>query len=433
MPGFSPQNGRAPLGKVDRWLVNYLTFAAIVFSGIYIYTYIYRSESATRLGVGMLTAIAMLKALGVTPSSNSYRGRSSVLLVLLFAVALLNIMVSWSMNETALRWVLWFSIVISLTRIVGASDGSWTETLISRLPHLFFVIYLTVIIMAHFTTDQYVGFAYHLSGLYGNLIMATGLFAAKTWQRSLWMLTGLVAIFFSGAGGALFTIPIMFVPFILYSTNSMPVKGIAVAGMLAVGAFFFVESQLFVRFLDIKLNMGYDTGTAYDGMERLDRSKEMRLTLIQYGLDLAMQYPLGTGLGHTYAEQISGIMGVSHVHNGTISMLVELGLPGFAVVASLLLWMFASILRNGSISQQTKAFYFTYFFTIFGRSLSENYTPFDLGNFFNFIFLVFTAYLFLYQRAPQRTLPPPGPPGRWLGGGPPRGFRPAMAPRLGAR
>jgi len=434
MPGNSPQSSNPRLGKIDRWIVNYLTFAAFVFSLIYIFTYIYRNDNATRVGVAILAAVSMLKALGANSSANAYRGRSTVLMSLLFVVALFNIMVSWSMLETASRWILWFSIVISMARIVGASDGSWTEALIRRLPALFFMIYLTVIIMAHYTTDQYIGFAYHLSGLYGNLIMASGIFAPKAWQRAIWLLIGLFAIFFSGAGGALFTIPIMFVPFILYSTSSMPVKGMAVAGMLTVGAFFFIESQLFTRFLDIKLNTGYDAGSAYNGLERLDRSKEMRLTLIQYGLSLAMQYPLGTGLGHTYAEQISGIMGVSHVHNGTISMLVELGLPGFAVVAALMLWMFWSILRAPTISQTTKAFYFTYFFTIFGRSLSENYTPFDLGNFFNLVFLTFTAYLFLFQRAPQIAHSPTPPPG-WRPGynGPPRGYRPPLARPVGTR
>jgi len=432
--GLGGSKNDAPMSKVDIWLVRYFTWASVVFSGIYISIYISHSENVARGSVCLLAAIAILKCLTVTPSANAFRGRSTVVLTLLLIVALFNILVSWSMLETALRWVLWFAIIISFTRIAGASNGTWTEVLIRRLPLLFLIIYFTVLVMAHFTSGAYVGFAYHLSGLYGNLIMATGLFAIKTWQRVFWLLVGLVAIFFSGAGGALFTIPIMFVPYILYNTSSMPVKGVAVTGMLILGALFFLESQLFTRFLDIKLATGYDAGNAYNGLDRLDRSKEMRFTLIQFGLDLARQNPLGTGLGHTYADQISGVMGVSHVHNGTISMLIELGLPGFAVVASLLLWIFWSILNNPTIPQQAKAFYFTYFFTVFGRSLSENYTPFDLGNFFNFIFLAFTIYFFLYQRMPQRGPAPNGPMGYRPGyGRPAPGFRAPMPRPVGVR
>ena len=132
----------------------------------------------------------------------------------------------------------------------------------------------------------------------------------------------------------------------------------------------------------------------------------MRLLLVQYGWSLAEAHPWGTGLGRTYSQQITGEMGVGHVHNGTVTMLIELGFPGFAVVASLLLWIFGSILRSRTIPNQIKGFYFTYFFTIFGRSLSENYTPFDLGNFFNLVFLVFTINFFLYERVGQSSSQP---------------------------
>jgi O-antigen ligase len=285
-------------------------------------------------------------------------------------------------------------------------------------------MYLTVVIAGHYAVDDNrLKFALHLSGLYGNLILASGLFAKNFWQRMFWPAVGLVAIFFSGAGGALFTIPIMFVPYILYNTTSMPVKGIAVAGMLMFGGLFFFESQLFGRFLDIKLSVASSDDESYSGLDRLERSKEMRLQLVQYGIQLAEQNPLGTGLGGTYADVISEEMGVSHVHNGTLTMIIELGFPGFALVAGLLLWIFFTIFQSRIIGDQVKAFYFTYFFTIFGRSLSENYTPFDLGNFFNLVFLIFTTYFFLYERAPQfnrqSMMPafrPPGPlmpPPRW--------------------
>ncbi len=295
---------------------------------------------------------------------------------------------------------------MSFSRVVGASDGSWLGAVVQRLPFLFTVIYFTIVVTARTSSDpKTVAFAFHLSGLYGNLILASGLFAEKFWQRSIWVMVGLMGIFFSGAGGALFTIPIMFVPYILYSASSMPVKGVAVAGLLFVGATFFLESNLFGQFLNIKLATTV-ADNSYSGLDRLERSKEMRLQLVQYGMALAMQHPMGTGLGHTYAESISRDMGVGHVHNGTVTMLIELGFPGFAISLVMLLWIFSTILRSRTINNQVKGFYFTYFFTVFGRSLSENYTPLDLGNYFNLVFLAVTTYFFLFERRAQLA---PGP------------------------
>ena len=67
--------------------------------------------------------------------------------------------------------------------------------------------------------------------------------------------------------------------------------------MLMFGGLFFFESQLFGRFLDIKLNIASSEENSYSGLDRLERSKEMRLQLVQYGIQLAEQNPLGTGLG----------------------------------------------------------------------------------------------------------------------------------------
>jgi O-antigen ligase len=232
-----------------------------------------------------------------------------------------------------------------------------------------------------------------------------------------------VAIYFSGAGGALFTVPIMFVPYILYSASSMPVKGIGIAMLLMLGGAFFFESQLFGRFLDIKLNLSYSENST-SGLDRLERSRDMRWTLVKYGWQKAIERPVGTGLGHTYADELSRLYYVAHVHNGTVTTLVELGFPGFATVACLLFWVMWGILRSPTIENQLKGFYFTYSFTIFGRSLSENYTPFDLGNFFNFVFLLFTISLFLHQRTGRFALITEGgtAPGR-----------PVPMPRMGLR
>jgi len=405
MPTFAQPQRMNQLGKTDRWLVNYLTFACVLFVLCYAGTHFMRSDYYTQGIVTLLAMIAVLKAFSVPTVQTAYGERALVFLSLMLVVALVNIVVSWSMLESALRWTLWFTMVLSLSRVTSASDGAWADVMIRRLPFLFFCIYTSIIISAHFLDPQAAYAAYHLSGLYGNLILATGLFAGKTWQRLLWSVVGLLAIYFSGAGGALFCIPIMFVPYILYSASSMPVKGLALAGLLALGALSFFESQLFSSFLAIKANSA-STGFSYTGLDRLEHSKEMRLQLVEYGLQLVKQNPLGTGLGHTYYDDMFKEAGAGHAHNGTISMLIELGVPGFSVALCLMLWMFSCILRNPSLGSQVRAFYFTYFFTIFGRSLSENYTPLDLGNYFNYIFLVYSGYLFLNQKA--RPLPSGG-------------------------
>jgi len=435
MASFPASSKKKRFSKTDRWIVNYFSFAAVLFSGTYVVNYIWNSAYGTWAVTLVLATLALVKALSAPPIHGALRGRMMVFMSLMIGVAVLNVAISTDMVETSLRWILWFGILMSFSRVAGASDGSWLGALIQRLPFLFTVIYVTIIVMAHTSPDaKSVAFAYHLSGLYGNLILACGLFAAKFWQRSVWMIVGLLGIFFSGAGGALFTIPIMFIPYILYSASSMPVKGVAVAGLLMVGGAFFLESQLFGQFLNIKLNNGI-TDNSYSGLDRLERSKEMRLQLVQYGVGLAMQHPMGTGLGHTYAESISRDMGVGHVHNGTVTMLIELGFPGFSISLVMLLWIFSTILRSRSIDNQVKGFYFTFFFTVFGRSLAENYTPLDLGNYFNLVFLMVTAYFFLYERRAQLApgaFPPMGAhPGRM--GPPPMGMPPRAWPPPGLR
>jgi hypothetical protein len=435
-PFMPPSPHRAALGgsgKIDRWIVGYLTISAIIFGINHIATYLYHSQYGVQASAMLVAALVLIKTLVVPPPHGALTGRATMILGLLLCLALFNSVVSWDPVESSLRWVLWFGLVICFYRVCGVSNGTWVEATIQRLPYLFAILYVTILIVARYATDDdTVRSGYHLSGLYGNLILASGLFARKLWQRSLWSAVGLAAIFFSGAGGALFTIPIMFVPYILYSATSMPVKGIAIAGMLIFGGLFFFESQLFEQFLDIKLNITPAEEGSYNGLDRLERSKDMRLQLVEYGFLLAEQHPLGTGLGHTYHDLIAEEMGVPHVHNGTLTMIIELGFPGFALVASLVLWIFSCILRSRTIDKQVKAFYFTYFFTVFGRSLAENYTFFDLGNFFNIVFLMFTAYFFLYERSKQPVMPVPGrlvlganprmPPPRWAM--PPPGARP---------
>jgi len=408
MPDFPQSRQSNQIGKIDRWVVNYLTVAACLFVFGYIATHFLSSADRYTEGIVSVLAIAiLLKALSV-PTVRSARVESGLLFLALFlVVALINMLVSWSKLETSLRWVLWFGMVICLNRVTAATTGAWIDVMIRRLPFLFFVIYASIITMARFLDSEGAYTAFHLSGLYGNLILATGLFANKIWQRLMWSAIGLAGIYFSGAGGALFSVPIMFVPYILYSASSMPVKGIMVAGLLSFGALFFFESQLFSDFLDIKASAVGTGGFSSAGMDRLERSKDMRLELVQYGLLLVRENPMGTGLGHTYYEDMFRGAGVGHAHNGTISMLIELGVPGFSVALCLMLWVFYGILRNNSVSSNIRAFYFTYFFTIFGRSLSENYTPLDLGNYFNYIFLIFSGYLFLNNKVQRQSTQAP--------------------------
>lgn len=395
-PPFSA--GQPQSDRVDRWLIKFLTLVAVLFALSNFIRYAYSADIAFQGTSVFFISICAIKAMLVPAARAPYRGRGTVLLTLLFATAIFNMVISMDIIETSLRWVMWFVMVVSLNRIIGATSGTWVPELIKRLPRLFLIIYSSLMLSAHFLqSENVVLVAHHLSGLYGNLMFASGLFAEKFWQRMGWSVFGLFAIYFSGAGGALFTVPIMFVPYILYSANSTPVKGIGVAMLLLMGGAFFFQSQLFGRFLDIKLNISY-SDTSVNGIERLERSRDMRLQLINYGLQKVVERPEGTGLGHTYAEELSRIYMVSHVHNGTITMLVELGIPGFAVIAGLLGWIMWTILRSTVIENQLKGFYFTYFFTIFGRSLSENYTPFDLGNFFNFVYLIFTLGLFLHHQ-----------------------------------
>ncbi len=425
-----PSNASTKMGKVDRWIVNYMTCAAVIFGVAYIFNYLRGSSIGETGGSVLLAGILAFKAL-LVPGSRTVNGRGTVLLVLLFVLMMFNILISWDLMMSAGRWLMWLLIVVSFARVTGASEGKWVQETIRRLPYMFIIIYLSIVSTFYFQTDgDSYAFARHLSGMYANLIVATGLFAATPRRKLLLVLFGLVGIYYSGAGGALFTIPIMFIPYILYSTTSAPVKGFAVATMLLLGGVFFFETQLFSDFLDIKLNEQVDGGFAYNGLERLERSKDFRLALVQYGLNLTKQNPFGTGLGPTYQSDVGSIFGVAHVHDGTLSMLIELGIPGFALLASLLLWIFASIVRSPWIAHQTKAFYFTYFFTIFGRSLSENYTLFDLGNFFNLVFLLFTVSLFLNQavraRAPQPAPMRPPYPAHPQWGGPPRAAAPGQ-------
>jgi len=425
MPLFPQSRQPNQLSKTDRWVVNYLTFGACLFVFGYVGTHFFsNSDYYTEGIVALLAMLVFVKALAVPTVRTAHAERGLAFMTLMLVIALVNILVSWNQLESALRWVLWFGMTICLCRVTANTDGSWIEVLIKRLPFLFFVIYASIITMARFLDAEGAYTAYHLSGLYGNLILATGLFANKAWQRIIWSGIGLVGIYFSGAGGALFSIPIMFVPYIMYSASSMPVKGIVVAGLLSMGALFFFESQLFSSFLDIKASTGIAGGFSYGGMERLERSKDMRLELVQYGLLLVRENPMGTGLGHTYYDDMFRGAGVGHAHNGTISMLIELGVPGFSLALSLMLWMFLSIFRNRSVDSRVRAFYFTYFFTIFGRSLSENYTPLDLGNYFNYVFLILSGYLFLNQKTQRQPSPGPQRPRYRMM------MQPALRPRL---
>ena len=78
MQPFAPPQRANQLGKIDRWLVNYFTFATLLFALCYVATTIRQNDYYTQAIVGFLVLILMLKAMSVPTVHSFYRERGMI-------------------------------------------------------------------------------------------------------------------------------------------------------------------------------------------------------------------------------------------------------------------------------------------------------------------------------------------------------------------
>ncbi len=106
MANFPAQPSKKPrFSKTDRWIVNYFSVGAVLFSSTYVVNYVWNSDYGTRVVTMLLAFLALIKALSSPASHGVLRGRMMVFMALMLGVAVINIAVSTDMVETSLRWV----------------------------------------------------------------------------------------------------------------------------------------------------------------------------------------------------------------------------------------------------------------------------------------------------------------------------------------
>ncbi|HNQ87843.1 MAG TPA: O-antigen ligase family protein [Verrucomicrobiota bacterium] len=351
---------------------------------------------ASVVGTGVWLVLALLVLFFSRGPLRMPRGIVRYVPVIL-ALAAFNVAVSNDRLQSAGRWGLWLTLVVVAVWMANATGKCTENKMRSKWPWLFAVIYLIIIADVYVSggNERVVTKRFHLSGLYANLMLGTGLFVPNPRMRTAWIIAGLLGIFFSGSGGAALSLPISVLPYFVFRFRKDAARALLLfLAVAAVGAAGILGAGLGEAFLERKVR---GSRAYFSGMERLERSSEGRLLLQEAALEAVRAQPWGTGLGPTYRLSLNFSPGSTH--NGLLSTLVELGYAGFTVVLAGLAWILLRILKNPALAADTKALYFTYVATMFARSLSENYMIFDLSSPGVLYFLYLTA---LYSRGASR-------------------------------
>jgi hypothetical protein len=319
-----------------------------------------------------------------------YRGKfTEVMFWLAFgwtSCAIFNCIISLKRQETFVRWICWFALIISLLKVVRSLRDLSMRTITDIAMLTFSGIGVALHIKGLISNGDDAIRAYHLSGLYADFAFTSFLLS----RRPIKWFAGIVAIimiFTSGATGALVTAIVSLCVFAFLRTGITTVKALLAVGCIGVAAGVTYESGLWDYFISLKVNP-YAEET---GIDRLRRSGEDRIDLAKDGFIIAGEYPRGTGLGNTYDRKISAYMDVSHVHNGNISTLIRLGWVGLILYLASIAIVVGIAASSPRITIAMREVVITYMATFFTRSLSENYSLFDLGNYCSFFILFLTS------------------------------------------
>lgn len=328
------------------------------------------------LGAFVAVAIAMLIALGKTPRPNLPFAPIAILAALLIWAA---VTVFWSAAPerapmTALRLA---AIVIAGSLTIAASAGlSATARAVVRRSMLVgftatLAVLLAISLFVH--SDMIISDGAPIGSLIGNSSDASATLitfnrAASVIALLVWPACIVAGRYGLGAGAALASIAVLL---LLTLNSSAPVVALAVGGIIFAAAYVHPRLAAVVAVLGTVLLTAASpalntivpaVGRATTAADYVDGSLNHRLQIWGFVADRAIQRPLtGWGLDasrtlgntttvdvttHRDGTQTAAELLPLHPHNALLQVWVELGLPGAALIAALLVWLILHLTRT---------------------------------------------------------------------------------------
>ncbi|MCP5519059.1 MAG: O-antigen ligase family protein [Verrucomicrobiales bacterium] len=225
----------------------------------------------------------------------------------------------------------------------------------------------------------------HMASTYLGLAMVAGLFSPRLIWKCVWIVVGVVGVYFSASRGAFLALPAAVAGYAVYLMLKKQVKDAVALLVLTglVGTVFLTPSLRDAFFA--KKTRRYDTGYA-----SLVGGAEQRLFLTEEAWKQALANPLGTGAGRTYTIVYGGMR--LGAHNGYLDTLAQLGFPSTILLFAWYATLVLKVLRNRGFPVRDKALFMTYLVVLHVRALGESYSVFDAASFFVLLLWYMTFY-----------------------------------------
>jgi hypothetical protein len=234
--------------------------------------------------------------------------------------------------------------------------------------------------------------ALHLSAFFASLCLSTGLLHPKRHMRLIFVAVGVYGIFVSGSRAALLFMPFQFIAAALYYFRNRFTSFAILLLPFATLIFVLFDDELREATLGQKAATK-NRDTIVDAL----RSVEDRGYLRELAFDMILDRPLGYGYGNTYT--IPGALKDrgTNFHNGILNVGAMMGIHVMLAYVFVLFWLFRELLFKTNASPLFRHVFLAILISCMLRSVTEDFTPFDLGNPISYL-LVYLTLLYLNKR-----------------------------------
>lgn len=358
--------------------------------------YLYGSAFLNAQALVYLSVISISLGLlvGLVNGDNSYASTHAGVFVAITLVALINISVSTDQTESALRWALWAAMILGMNLLATKFDEGVDLSLATVLPWAALIIWYAKYWQS--TGDEIEikekVRALHLSAFFASICLSTGLLHPKKHIRLMFAVVGIYGIIASGSRAALLFMPLQFIAAALYYFRSRLTSFAVLALPFAALVFVLFDDELRDATLGQKAVVK-NRDTVVDAR----RSLEDRGYLRELAYDMIADRPLGYGYGNTYTIPGDLMDRGTNFHNGFLNVGAMMGVHVMIAYILLLFWLCRELAFRAYASPLFRHVFLAILISCLLRSVTEDFTPFDLGNPIAYL-IVFLTLLYLNKR-----------------------------------
>jgi hypothetical protein len=358
--------------------------------------YLYGSAflDAQALAYLSMVSISIGVLISLFKGDRRYASSNTVIIAAMAFVALINVLTSTDPFESTLRWGLWVAMIIGMNLLSTRFEKEVDVSLATTIPWVALVIWY-----AKYWSSGSDGIdlkekvaALHLSAFFASLCLSTGLLHPKKHMRLIFVAVGVYGIIVSGSRAALLFLPLQFIAASLYYFRNKLTSFVVLLIPLAALIFVLFDDELRDATLGQKAVIK-NRDTVLDAR----RALEDRGYLRDLAYDMIGARPQGYGYGNTYKIPGATKDRGTNFHNGFLNIGAMMGVHVMLAYLIFLLWLFRELAFKANVSPLFRYLFLAILISCMLRSITEDFTPFDLGNPIAYL-LVYLTLLYLNKR-----------------------------------